>query len=337
MSHKAQLGQFYTTNSEYILQGLTIPKKVKHIIEPFAGKGDLLPNSLEYFLECYDIDPKNDSLNIQKRDTLLDPPVYKDKFVITNPPYLARNKSKDKGIFDKYKMNDLYKCFLKELVINQCIGGIIIIPLNFWCSIRKLDIDLRKAFLKTYRIVRVNVFLNKVFDETAYSVCSFMFELKINDDSPQISFHIFPENKSIIINLNQGNNYTIGGELYSLPKNTRYQISRLIGTEKPNTNILVKCLDDKGKENICLKIVQDDDIFYDKTPKKSARTFATLVITPSINIDKQNILVEKVNEFLKEKRLKYNSLFLTNYREAGRKRISFDLIYDIVGHILSEL
>ena len=34
-----------------------------------------------------------------KRDTILNPPNYNNKFIITNPPYLARNKSKDKTLF----------------------------------------------------------------------------------------------------------------------------------------------------------------------------------------------------------------------------------------------
>ena len=36
------MGQFYTTNQDYILQGMAILDNVKTIIEPFAGKGDLL-------------------------------------------------------------------------------------------------------------------------------------------------------------------------------------------------------------------------------------------------------------------------------------------------------
>jgi hypothetical protein len=48
----------------------------------------------------------------------------------------------------------------------------------------------------------------------------------------------------------------------------------------------------------------------------------------------QQKVVDKFNEFLNKNREKYNSLFLTNYREFGRKRISFDLIYSIVGYIL---
>ena len=39
-----------------------------------------------------------------------------------------------------------------------------------------------------------------------------------------------------------------------------------------------------------------------------------------------------MNEYIKEQREKYNSLFLTNYRESNsiaRKRISFDLAFRI--------
>lgn len=38
---KKTLGQFYTTNHAYILQGIKIPLDVKCIIEPFAGNGYL--------------------------------------------------------------------------------------------------------------------------------------------------------------------------------------------------------------------------------------------------------------------------------------------------------
>ena len=57
----------------------------------------------------------------------------------------------------------------------------------------------------------------------------------------------------------------------------------------------------------------------------------------AIDENKQIELVEKFNKFLDERRKKYNSLFLTNYRESkdiARKRISFDLVYLIVGYLL---
>ena len=41
-NNKSKLGQFYTTNYNYILQNFVIPIDVSSIIEPFAGNGDLL-------------------------------------------------------------------------------------------------------------------------------------------------------------------------------------------------------------------------------------------------------------------------------------------------------
>ena len=164
---KSQLGQFYTTNYEYILSNMRIPENVKTIIEPFVGNGDLLnfiANKRKYKVEIYDIDPKY--TNTIKRDTLDFPPDYANKFVLTNPPYLARNKSKNKDLYDKYNCNDLYKCFITTIITTVCEGGIIIIPLNFLSSIRKADIELREHFLERYSIKIVNIFEEQVFDDT---------------------------------------------------------------------------------------------------------------------------------------------------------------------------
>ena len=81
-SQKSTLGQFYTTNNEYILQDLEVPCNERTIIEPFAGQGDLLKNlkSDSYELELYDLDPRCD--NIKKRDTLANPPNYNNKFCL---------------------------------------------------------------------------------------------------------------------------------------------------------------------------------------------------------------------------------------------------------------
>ena len=339
MSNKKSLGQFYTTNYSYILQNLYIPEYVINIIEPFAGKGDLLPfiaNNVEYNIECYDISPQQDYIILQ--DTIKFPPNYNNKFIITNPPYLARNKSQNKELYDKYGVNDLYKCFIKELIINTCIGGIIIIPLNFWCSIRHNDIELRKLFLSKYNVLLLNIFEEQVFDDTTYTICSFQFELS-NNNNNELNIMIHPSKNIIKTILNDNNNYIIGGEIYKLKLTNKYKITRLTkkNKEQANTNILVKCLDDNINNQICLSYVNDQDIFIDETSNLTARTYATLIISPPIDRNKQKELVIKFNNYFSSYRLKYNSLFLTNYRESkdiARKRISFELVYNIVEYIL---
>lgn len=342
--NKKELGQFYTTNQEYILQGLFIPNHITTIIEPFAGNGNLIcfiekeekKNKVKYNAEFYDIEPKKNF--IIQQNTILNPPDYTNKFLITNPPYLARNKSKDKILFDKYDVNDLYKCVIKNIITNVCLGGILIIPLNFWSSIRIADIKLRKSFLEKYNILLLNIFEEKVFDDTTYTICSFQFELK-NDNTNKLNIIVYPSKIIINTELNDNNNYMIGGEIYNLKTNNIYKISRLTkkNKEKANTNILVKCIDDNVDNKISLKIVDDENIYIDETPNQTARTYATLIIEPSIKKKKQKKLVKKFNKYLEEYRNNYNSLFLTNYRESkdiSRKRISFELVYLITEFIL---
>lgn len=345
---KKTLGQFYTTNHEYILQNIELPNYVKNIIEPFAGNGDLLQfiekyenqKNIKYNIECYDIEPKKDY--IINRDTINDPPNYNDKYVITNPPYLARNKSTDKTQFDKYNVNDLYKCFIMNIINDVCLGGILIIPLNFWSSIRIADIELRKLFLEKYKIIMLNIFEERVFSDTSYTICSLQFELKNTSSANILNICVYPSKTNIITELNSKNNYMIGGEIYNLPLNNIYKITRLTNKNKENcnTNILVKCIDDNITSQIGLSYVEDKDIYIDKTPNQSARTYATLIIEPKIDKEKQKNLIENFNKYLSEHREKYCSLFLTNYRESkdiARKRISFDLVYSIAEYILDKL
>ena len=341
---KQTLGQFYTTNQEYILQGMKIPINIKNIIEPFTGNGDLITfieneqtkNNVKYIIECYDIETKKNY--IIKKDTIKNPPDYKNKYLITNPPYLARNKSKDKSLFNKYNVNDLYKCVIKDILTNICLGGIFIIPLNFWSSIRLADIELRKKFLEKYDIILLYIFEEQVFDDTTYTICSFQFELKKNNDN-KLNIIVYPSKTIIKTELNNNNNFMIGGDIYNLKLKNTYKISRLTkkNKAKSNTNILVKCIDDNINNQIGLTFVEDKDIYVDNTPNQTARTYATLIIEPKIDKDKQKQLIIKFNNYLIVHRKKYNSLFLTNYRESkdiARKRISFDLVYSITEYIL---
>ncbi len=335
---KNELGQFYTTNYEYILTNMFIPENIKTIIEPFAGKGNLLDfidNKEIYNIELYDIDPKCE--NTIKKDTLKYPPSYKDKFVLTNPPYLARNKSKNKELYDTYNTNDLYKCFIINLINDECLGGIIIIPLNFISSVRKSDIKLRKNFIDKYSIKIINIFEEQVFDDTTYTICALYFTKKEINNLTTIN--IYPNFKTFSLEFTNYNNYTIGGEIYNLPKNKKYVISRATKKNKNNiTNILLKCIDDNENSKLGFKLVEDEKLFIDNTPNLSARSYATLCINKKLTLDKQKILVEKMNNYINNLREKNNSLFLTNYRESNtisRKRISFDLAFNICNYILN--
>jgi hypothetical protein len=338
MAGKTKLGQFYTTNFQYILQNMYIPHGITNIIEPFVGNGDLLQfiaDKSKYEIEIYDIDPKID-YTIQE-NTLLNPPNYDNKFVITNPPYLARNKNTNKEIYDKWNCNDLYKCFILHLINSNCSGGIIIIPLNFITSVRKTDLELRQKFIEKFHIQSINIFEEQVFDDTTYTVCTLQFTPSTGDSEPT-NIYIYPSKTTLTTCFNRENNFTVGGEIHNLPNNPSVKIERAtrLTKNKDNiTNILLKCIDDNIDKQLGLSI---DEQYIDNSEKLSARSYATLVITPKLNEKEQDELATKFNAFIRDKRKEYNSLFLTNYRESNsiaRKRISFDLAFKICNYLLA--
>ncbi len=339
---KKEYGQFFTKNHSYILQNIHIPDEVETIIEPFTGEGDLLEyissTGKEYNLKLYDIDPKKES--IVKQDTLMNPPDYTGSFVITNPPYLARNKSPKKEVYDKYGLNDLYKCFLSTLITTPCQGGILIIPLNFMCSTREADQTLREVFLSVYSIEQINIFEEDVFPDTSCTVCSILFKEGKNDSI--INVDIYPSKRNIQTKLSEENNYTIGGEVYNLKPSKNYKMERLCSKNlsEKNTNIVVKCIDDNSKSMIRAEYVEDDkELFVDTTPNSSARGKLTLMCTPPIDKTAQKKVVDDFNEYLNQNREKYHSLFMANYRDSSdiaRKRISYTLVYRIFGHLLDK-
>ncbi len=352
---KKKLGKFYTENYNYIFQDFTLPD-YNHLsfIEPFVGKGHLIQFLLNYYkcslnnlkIEFYDLE--NHYPNVIIQDTLLKPPIYKDKYVITNPPFLARNKSDKKDIYDMYGIDDLYKCFIKTIIYGDVLGGCLIVPINFLSSIRKNDLDLREMFLMKYKILRINLFEEKVFEDTDYNVIAIQFEKrKENDMNFTIPFHIFPDNIIKEFEISEKTHWMIGGELYHLDSNEQYEIKRVFEKEgkandediinEPNNRIFLYALDDGINKRIRLDFIPHDKPLF--VGKESDRTFASFHILPMLTEDKQLKLIDKFNSFLEENRTKYHSLFLTNYRESkftARKRISFQLVYTILKHLLSK-
>jgi hypothetical protein len=344
---KAQLGQFMTKNNEYILQGMKLPDFKGKFIEPFAGNGDLVDFLISHKISknrinCYDIEPKNNY--IEYRDSLMNPIDYSGHFVITNPPYLARNKSKEKTIFDRYGLNDLYKCFIQQLIDCPPVGGIIIIPLNFWSSIRIMDVHLRARFLDRFSISRLNIFEEQVFKDTSYTICSFQFTLQSSQARNIVSAYFFPSKHHLDFELNQENQYTFGGEIYNLPINPSVSITRLtrINQEESKlyvSGIIVKCIDDGIDETNWIRLWYSEDEkeiekFTDFTKDLTFRSYAVLVIKPKLSPEQQKQLVNDFNLFLNSKRKTTRSLFLANFRDKYRKRISFDLVYRIISHLL---
>jgi hypothetical protein len=344
--NKKNKGQFYTTNNDYILDGLSIPNDIKDIIEPFAGKGDLIEWVLKQDKKnilAYDIEPKKEG--IIKMDTLKNPPNYNGLWVITNPPYLARNKCEDKTIFDMYNTNDLYKCFIKSLTQKEkCNGGLIIIPAGFFFSPRNLDTECRNDFMKNYKIVQIKYFEETVFDDTTTTVVVILFEKSdVILTEQNVKWIFMPSGQEKIFNMTLNNDWIIGGDIYNLPTSNKIKISRHVeNMELKNgeqqTFITLNALD-SGTQNGRISLDYKKDYVY--PAKDCSRTYATLRIHGIVLTEEQQKKVcEKFNIFIEKKREEFCSLFLPQFRESkeyARKRIPFELAYKIVGNIIMDL
>jgi hypothetical protein len=334
MKKKSKLGQFYTTNSQYILQGMCVPSGVK-LIEPFVGNGDLVRWSERADWEMFDLEPKDQDATQQ--DTLMNPPYYKGKYVVTNPPYLASNKTKDQQVFQKWKQGDLYKCFIKSFIDGNVAGGIMIIPLNFLCD---RGTKLREEFFTNYHIQKINIFEEQVFDDTDYTVCSIQFEK--GPQTGPFSATMYPSKTTIDIDLNSATGWRIAGHLFENVKSD-YKIGRFFENlnHTPRrkdapivTGLKLRAIDGGSMDNR-IKLLANQEPFCGKI---SDRTNAT--ITTNIEIKNEQQLADKFNQTIEELRDKYHSLFLTNYRMSSkhyaRKRISYKLAFNIIKMILEE-
>jgi len=327
MQTKKKYGQFYTTNVEYILQRLSYPTDAI-LIEPFVGNGDILNWIKNKNVEIYDVDPKIP--NCAKRDTLLNPPIYKDKFVITNPPYLNKNKSKDKDVFEKYHIDDLYKASMLSFINGDVVGGILIIPLNF---ISQHSSKLRKIFFEKYHITKLNIFEEDVFEDTSCTICAFEFyKGKLSKNT--IDTVIFPRYKKISLELSEDENWTIGNSFFPKIKSS-YNIRRLlVGDDVPDNNLFLYTIDGGNHLNRIRLVSKSDHLFGVNTD----RAFCSF--KSDKKIENEEYVILEFNKRLENMREKTNSLFLANYRNStksyARKRIGFNQAYSLIEQILLE-
>ena len=260
--------------------------------------------------------------NPHYRDTLLNPPDYKNKWIITNPPYLAKNKAKDKTAFNLYDYDDLYKIAMSTF--SQANGGILVIPINFFTDEKSKKI--RKEFLKNFKVLRLNIYLDQVFDSTTYNVCSFAF-IKENNIKQDVPVFVYKNNqleKNAVFSIQEDSNYRIGGYFFKELKEVKNIFSRITVNNRENpTNIFITCVDKIG-EPLHFSF---EEPYYGK---QSDRNIATLSTSISLTEEQQKSLIEIANNIITKFRRDTLDLSFTNFRDRSRKRIGFTEAYQIM-------
>lgn len=363
---KKQLGQFFTTNSSYILQGFESFVKNKKISDPFAGNQDLLSWAKKN--DCkktigFDCD-KNyvDNKNVFSNDSINNPQKY--NFVCTNPPYLHKNKA-DRNIKANFFSNtnsifeDLYQVSINSIM--DCKEGILIVPLNFLCAENSKKI--RALFFEKFKIVKLNIFKERVFKDTTYNVISFYFKEK-KADINEIATTIYPQNKKLILTLKKEYDWQFGGDFIKKIKTTKnklgitrltekhlepgehkielalqninhkkvFQVSNTSKARLKNNILFLRAIDSKNGKKIQLEDIRNYNV-HGLVGKQTSRNLAHIIFQENIPIKEQEELMERFNSELNKNRNEYFSFFLTNFRDNNRKRISFNTAYKFLNYI----
>lgn len=337
--------QHFTTRSDLIIGNLwdDLPDNIC-AVEPYYGSGDLIKKQPENKIkqwEYYDIDitnckPEEKHLVIEQ-DTLLNPPDYNGKYVITNPPYLAKNKTINKTVFNKYQVDDLYKASIKTIMDSE--GGILVIPLNFLTD--KRTQKLRTEFLEKYTIKTINIFNDPVFDNTNYQICSFSY---LKKDNSLTRMYLWENNNMIFsdtIRIGKGISALYADTYNQLFNNKlHYKYSRII-KDKEYDNIIPITFNlvDSNKKGYSLSLQDDysysihadyDTVYYGKN---TDRTKASFSIDKQLNIDWEKLACDW-NKEIKEYRKKTHNICLTSFRDASRKKLTFTETIHIIDSLI---
>ncbi len=365
---KKQLGQFFTKQSNYILQGFEEYVKGKNVIDPFAGNRDLMAWSEKNgckSIKGFDVDKNyTDNKRVFLNDSINNPLKY--KFICTNPPYLNKNKAdnKTKNQFFSGKnaiFEDLYQVSIISMLNSD--EGIIIVPLNFLSA--ENSKKTRNLFFEKFQIVKLNIFSEQVFEDTTYNVVAFYYKKKNKaTEKDIINATVFPEKKKINFTVEKKYDWQLGGEFikkvnyiqnylgvfrltesFLIPGNQKVEIAiqnikdkKTISINQDVKDILEKnilvlrAIDSKNGKKIQLEDIRKYQILG-LAGKVSSRNMAHLIFKENLSQEQQQKLLKEFNEELNKNREKYFSYFLTNFRDNNRKRISFDFTYKLLNYI----
>ena len=312
MTTKQQHGQYFTTNNPFKLKIVKLLLSLyddQTILEPFAGSNNLIHMlrdiGVKNPFKSYDIEPKDK--DVEYRDTLANFPTGYN-LCITNPPYLAKNSAKRKGLkcdFGGY--DDLYKFALKKCLDN-CETVFAIIPASF------LNSNLFRSRLYQYILLT-----DEMFEDTDHPVC----------------LAIFTKGHTFTAVYEQNNFIGFLDELESL-NNPNFNPAEFDGIKMakfnaPNGNLGLIAIDNTKEASI--RFCNGDEIDSSKVLHTS-RSLTRIQVETS-DLDK---LISDLNNALDKYRANTHDIFLTPFkglREDGKfgRRLDFKLAKKLINSV----
>jgi hypothetical protein len=307
---KRSLGQFFTKKHFWLKEQVRKFIKDSHAniaFDPFAGNGDLLKaaDSIGFnHVIGMDIDA---SLKWQINDGLKNIPRIENSIIITNPPYLALNSAKRKGIFqhaaqyfEACSHEDLYM-----LAIEKCMQhnkfGVMIVPETF----------VNSTFAKN-RLHSVTIIEESMFCDTEIPVCVICF------DDTKKSYD------EIMVFKNDGYINTLG-QLERMRKTPTKRIDIRFNSSKGQ--IALRAIDSTRMEKP-IKFMPAGEIDYDVSSiKNSSRAITTIEMAVSMTAIGK--IIEHSNRILCDFRAATQDVLLSPFKgnnKNGKRRRRLDYL-----------
>lgn len=328
---KIKKGQFFTTGNPFVfpvfqdwLYNHALSKNNEiELLEPFAGSNSIIKlfqeanPQLNNKWVAFDIEPESvaknvTSIPIEKRDMLKKFP-KNFSVAITNPPYLAKNSAKRKKIkFSYKKYDDLYKYSL-DIMLKNLSYIAAIIPESF--IVQNLFHD------RLYAVLSIR---SKMFEDTECPVCLALF-VPAEEKTEIFNFEIYSNEEYI-------GNYK---ELLSL--NISSAINETdICFHDPLGEISLIAIDNTKEASI---VFDRGDLISEDKIKKSNRSFTRIGGFKRYSPEEIDLIIEKANAILSEKRLLTKDVFLTSFkglRKDGfyRRRLDFTQARHILNQVV---
>lgn len=277
---------------------------MKVAYDPFAGSGDMIRTIRPLMPTAVGLDVDK-TFGWQYNDSLVNIPHIDNAVIVTNPPYLAKNSAKGRGLlrhvskyFSMTKYNDLYLLALERMLDAQDYV-VAIVPETF----------LNSSFPKD-RLVSITILERNPFSDTEIPVCIVCFGPASNQNAK-----IYKDNKYVTT-------------LYTLRKHILIPSRKLkMAFNVPNGNVGLRSIDGVNQANR-IKFMLPEQLNYDVSTIKITSRMITVIKIPSLPAHKVDAFVAICNKLLEEYRQVTNDLLLSPFKNntsAGirRRRLDF--------------
>lgn len=204
---------------------------------------------------------------------------------------------------------------------------------------KQLNLDIN--FVKFNYIFKQEIIISKNIDiDSKGHICSEWFNITKNSNLNTVTQGLLRENlipgdiSCIIINENyEPETIYINQDNYQLLQSNFLYI-RTTDTGTPKGMLGIYLL-----EEIFPDLFKDEIKPISLLTKDSSRLYTPIFFTQTVNYEDQLYIKNQVNILLNEYRDKYNSIFLTNFKNAtktiSRKRITFKEIYGLIEYVIN--